>query len=177
MNKPNETTEDKLRRLEEESKLEHRKDVEDRVSIYRVNFYKWRIFMALLSLCVPKLYLKLYKKRAEVRRRVRYVLIHYIPLIQDQMQLKLYFFNLWETENSGPNLCASRSTISNGNDINNLLEELVPDMMKELYNINEYDTWFHHIEDPRCLIENPYPGYMDIRRACNYCDELLAVFW
>ncbi len=160
----------------EESKTAHKKDVDDRVYLYLRDFRKWRIFMMILHLVYPRLHLKLYTKRARIRRRVHRILMYYIPLIEDQLELKLEVFNLWEEENNGPELSASIVTMLREADVNDDLRRLTTSMLSEIETIVDYDKWFHSIPDPRRLIENPYPGYLDIKRALNYCGSLLWSF-
>lgn len=170
------SSEERIDMLWEESKAEHRKDVAERLYKYGGNVRKWQILMLILYLICPKFYLKLYKKRIKVRRKAYCVLLSYMPLIKDQIRLKSKFFNIYEEENSAPNLCASFVAMSGENDANDAIEKLVIKMTLELIKIPEYNKWFYSIQDPRELIENPYPGYIDTRRACNYCDHLLQSF-
>jgi hypothetical protein len=170
--------EERVGKLWEESKAAYKKDVDDRVYLYCRDFRKWRIFtmMIMLSLIHPRLHLNFYTKRARIRRKVHRILMYYIPPIEDQLELKLEVFNLWEEENKGPGRSAFTLTICRERDVDDQLEDLVIAMMLGIKSIIDYDKWFHPIPDPRKFIENPYPGYLDIRRALNYCDNLLWSF-
>ena len=170
------TSESVFGKLWEESKVQHHMDIQERLHCYRKNFYKWNLYMIALCIFSYSKYLKLCKERSRVRRKVYRVLISCIPLITDQLRLKLEYFKLWEEENSGPNLCSSMLTSTKERDTDKTLEDFITLMISDIEVIPDYDKWFHPIQDPRNFIENPYPGHMDIRRALNYCSYLLKFF-
>lgn len=165
----------KIKRLWEESKTQHRIDVGNRLYKYRKVFHQWRYMMFLLHMFLPSIHLKLYRHRGRMQRKVFSILNNYIPFIEKQLRLKVQNFHKWELENNGPNLCVSNDTIQTGKDIDMLIDEAVKDMMEELHE-SRYNIWFHSVEDPRIFIENPYPGYLDVRRACNYCQQVMKSF-
>ena len=131
--------------------------------------------MALLDIFLPTVHLKFYRQRARARRKAFKILDCNLLFIKQQLWAKAENFRKWERENSDPELCASESTIQTEKQIDILIDETVSEMMDELYETG-YTMWFYHVEDPRIFIENPYPGYLDVRRACNYCQHVIDSF-
>lgn len=160
----------------EESKRDHQKDVEKRSKEFRSDFRKWQLFMQLVSVVLPFLFRRWYDARRPTQKIVNNIVQDFGPKILAALQDREYWFNLWEEENSGPGLSAGQNTYSNESRSVTTLVKLCDQFMDELKAVKGYKRWFHPIENPRKLIENPYPGYLSTLRARNYVKHLMRKF-
>ncbi len=163
-------------KLWEESKQVHHKGVEKRSTEFRNEFRKWQFFMQLVGIIFPFVFKKYCAARQPTQKAVNNIVQDFGPKILTALQDREYWFNQWEEENSGPGLSASSDTSVNESKSLKVMVKLCDQFAEELNVVKGYSGWFHPIENPRKLIENPYPGYLSTLRARNYVKHLMRRF-
>ena len=169
--------------LWEESKANHRANAEARANEFRKDFEKtWSLFrrpffyLILPLLAVPTFRRRFIVERETVRKEIKMIVVEYAPQIRTELKRFEDGFNQWEKENSGPSRCGSESASDKERSGRENAERLSTEMLDKISAISKYDWHFHPIDNPRKMVQNPYPGYLTCERAQNYCDHLIRVF-
>lgn len=157
-----------------------REDVRKRENKFQKDFDKtWEFCLSLMfyiRFFIPKMKRKFLIERNRTRLKVKRILAEYIPRIKKQLSLREELFYKWEEENSGPNLCASETTSDAEAYAKRNLKDLSQEMILKISSLPHYDRYFRPVCNPADMVENPYLGYLSIKRAQNYCDYLLEHF-
>ncbi len=171
-------TKSMFEKLEADIKRQGHEDVVRRYNKFpRKELRKWEPLISIIAVLLPFIHTQVRKHRQPVKEAVRNIVGEYEPTIHEALKEREYWFRKWEQENSDPKqLSASEDTRINESKSLTTLVKLCFRFIEELKAIEGYDTWFHPIENPMNLVENPYPGFLCTLRARNYVRMLKGKF-
>ena len=115
-------------------------------------------------------------ERNKIRKAANGIVAEYAPQIIAALDMWEEGFNQWEAENGGPSRAGSASASRKEEEGSKSAGDLSSMMIGKLWCIRGYDRYFRLIESPARMAYNPYPGYISMDKARNYCEYLMQAF-